>query len=107
MDRIFAETAQQAEDQLVERLLGDLLGDTTASTLPLPLTGYPAEFEAPASAICVKPFRSTVEGSGLWGTRTHTVVLLRADGSARYVEESFDPEAGRWSRSDQALALAE
>ena len=67
--------------------LFEVLADSTK--LPLSPTRMPRDVEDRLCYICVPPVEVSLNKS--WGTRTHTVVLVRADGSVTAVERSRLP----------------
>ena len=80
----FAEALRGAEgDALVDALFA-VLGD--GEKLPLSPTRMPRDVEDRLCYICVPPVE--VSPKKFWGTRTHTVVLVRADGSVAAVERN-------------------
>ena len=80
----FAEALRDAaDDALVDALFG-VLADGTK--LPLSPTRMPRDVEDRLCYICVPPVE--VSSNKFWGTRTHTVVLVRADGSVTAVERN-------------------
>ena len=82
----FAEALHVADDGLVEALF-DVLAD--GEKLPLSPTRMPDSVEDRLCYVCVPPVE--VSSNKFWGTRTHTVFLVRADGSVTAVERSRLP----------------
>ena len=83
----FAEALRSAEDDALVDALFEVLADGTK--LPLSPTRMPDSVEDRLCYICVPPVE--VSPNKFWGTRTHTVVLVRADGSVTAVERSRLP----------------
>jgi len=82
--RNFAKALRSAEDDaLVDALFG-VLADGTK--LPLSPTRMPQAVEDRLCYICVPPVEVSLKK--FWGTRTHTVFLVRADGSVTAVERN-------------------
>ena len=85
--RNFAAALRSTEgDALVDALFA-VLAD--GEKLPLSPTRMPQSVEDRLCYICVPPVE--VSSNKFWGTRTHTVVLVRADGSVTAVERSRLP----------------
>ena len=80
----FAEALRSAEDDALVEALFAVLGD--GEKLPLSPTRMPDSVEDWLCYICVPPVE--VSSNKFWGTRTHTVFLVRADGSATAVERN-------------------
>ena len=74
------------DDALVDALFA-VLGD--GEKLPLSPTSMPRDVEDRLCYICVPPVE--VSSNKFWGTRTHTVFLVRADGSVTAVERNRLP----------------
>ena len=85
--RNFAEALRSAEDGALVDALFAVLADGTK--LPLSPTRMPQAVEDRLCYVCVPPVE--VAPTRFWGTRTHTVFLVRADGSATAVERSRLP----------------
>ena len=83
----FAEALRSAEDDALVDALFEVLADGTK--LPLSPTRMPQAVEDRLCYVCVPPVE--VAPTRFWGTRTHTVFLVRADGSATAVERSRLP----------------
>ena len=80
----FAAALRSAEDgALVDALFG-VLGD--GEKLPLSPTRMPDSVEDRLCYVCVPPVE--VSSNKFWGTRTHTVFLVRADGRVEAVERN-------------------
>lgn len=78
--------------------LFSLLGDRTlAADADLPRTGVPLDWERRLSAAFIV--------SPEYGTRCSTVLLLGRDGTARFIERSFDPDGGLLGEVDQSFPL--
>ena len=75
-----------ADDALVEAIFAVLVD---GEKLPLSPTRMPDSVEDRLCYICVPPVE--VSSNKFWGTRTHTVFLVRADGSVTAVERSRLP----------------
>ena len=84
--RFAAALRDAADDALVEALFA-VLGDGTK--LPLSPTRMPDSVEDRLCYICVPPVEVSLDK--FWGTRTHTVFLVRADGGVTAVERSRLP----------------
>ena len=82
--RNFAEALRSAEDDALVDALFEVLADGTK--LPLSPTRMPDSVEDRLCYICVPPVE--VSPNKLWGTRTHTVFLVRADGPVTAVERN-------------------
>ena len=80
----FAEALRDAADDALVEALFDVLADGTK--LPLSPTRMPDSVEDRLCYVCVPPV--AVAAGKFWGTRTHTVFLVRADGSATAVERN-------------------
>ena len=80
----FAEALRGAEGDALVDALFEVLADGTK--LPLSPTRMPQAVEDRLCYICVPPVE--VSSKKFWGTRTHTVFLVRADGSATAVERN-------------------
>ena len=85
--RRFAEALRDAADDALVEALFDVLAD--GEKLPLSPTRMPDSVEDRLCYICVPPV--AVAPNRFWGTRTHTVVLVRTDGSVTAVERSRLP----------------
>ena len=85
--RNFAEALRSAEDDALVDALFEVLGD--GEKLPLSPTRMPDSVEDRLCYICVPPVE--VSSNKFWGTRTHTLFLVRADGSVTAVERSRLP----------------
>ena len=85
--RRFAEALRDAADDALVEALFDVLAD--GEKLPLSPTRMPDSVEDRLCYICVPPVE--VSTGKFWGTRTHTVFLVRADGSVTAVERSRLP----------------
>jgi uncharacterized protein with NRDE domain len=85
--RRFAEALRDAADDALVEALFAVLGDGTK--LPLSPTRMPDSVEDRLCYICVPPVE--VAPNRFWGTRTHTVFLVRADGGVTAVERSRLP----------------
>jgi uncharacterized protein with NRDE domain len=83
----FAEALRDAADDALVEALFEVLADGTK--LPLSPTRMPRDVEDRLCYICVPPVEVSL--NKFWGTRTHTVVLVRADGSVTAVERSRLP----------------
>ena len=83
----FAAALRSAEDDALVDALFAVLADGTK--LPLSPTRMPDSVEDRLCYICVPPVEVSLKK--FWGTRTHTVFLVRADGSATAVERSRLP----------------
>ena len=83
----FAEALRDAADDALVDALFAVLGDGTK--LPLSPTRMPQAVEDRLCYVCVPPVE--VAAGNFWGTRTHTVFLIRADGSVTAVERSRLP----------------
>jgi len=80
----FAEALRDAVDDALVEALFDVLADGTK--LPLSPTRMPDSVEDRLCYICVPPVE--VSPNKLWGTRTHTLFLVRADGRVEAVERN-------------------
>jgi uncharacterized protein with NRDE domain len=85
--RNFAAALRGAEDDALVEALFEVLAD--GEKLPLSPTRMPQAVEDRLCYICVPPVE--VSSKKFWGTRTHTVFLVRADGSVTAVERSRLP----------------
>jgi uncharacterized protein with NRDE domain len=85
-------------DDGLEPLFAALADRTAAPDADLPATGIPLERERLLSA----PFIVSAD----YGTRCSTVVTLGRDGTARFVERSFDPAGRETGTVDLDFALA-
>ena len=85
--RNFAAALRDAADDALVEALFDVLAD--GEKLPLSPTRMPDSVEDRLCYICVPPVE--VAAGQFWGTRTHTVVLVRADGRVEAVERSRLP----------------
>ena len=83
----FAEALRDAADDALVEALFDVLADGTK--LPLSPTRMPRDVEDRLCYICVPPVEVSLDK--FWGTRTHTVFLVRADGRVEAVERSRLP----------------
>ena len=84
----------------VEALFAALGDRTLAADALLPATGVSLEWERRLSA----PF---IVGEGVgYGTRSSTIVTLGRDGSARFVERTFDPAGHQIGEVEERFALA-
>ena len=83
----FSEALRSAEDDALVDALFEVLADGTK--LPLSPTRMPPSVEDRLCYICVPPVEVSLDK--FWGTRTHTVVLVRADGGVTAVERSRLP----------------
>ena len=83
----FAAALRSAGDDALVDALFEVLADGTK--LPLSPTRMPQAVEDRLCYVCVPPVE--VAPTRFWGTRTHTVFLVRADGSATAVERSRLP----------------
>ena len=83
----FAEALRDAADDGLVEALFDVLAD--GEKLPLSPTRMPRDVEDRLCYICVPPVE--VSSNKFWGTRTHTVFLVRADGGVTAVERSRLP----------------
>ena len=84
--RFAAALRDAADDALVDALFR-VLAD--GEKLPLSPTRMPEAVEDRLCYVCVPPVE--VSTGKFWGTRTHTVFLVRADGSVTAVERSRLP----------------
>ena len=80
----FAEALRSADDDALVDALFAVLGD--GEKLPLSPTRMPQAVEDRLCYVCVPPVE--VAPNRFWGTRTHTVVLVRADGRVEAVERN-------------------
>ena len=80
----FAEALRDAADDALVEALFDVLAD--GEKLPLSPTRMPDSVEDRLCYICVPPVE--VSPNKLWGTRTHTLFLVRADGRVEAVERN-------------------
>ena len=83
----FAEALRDAADDALVDALFEVLADGTK--LPLSPTRMPRDVEDRLCYICVPPVEVSL--NKFWGTRTHTVFLVRADGGVTAVERSRLP----------------
>jgi len=83
----FAEALRSAADDALVEALFAVLAD--GEKLALSPTHMPDSVEDRLCYICVPPVE--VSSNKFWGTRTHTVFLVRADGSVTAVERSRLP----------------
>ena len=86
-----AALANAPAEQLGERLFDLLADDRRADDDELPSTGVPLEWERVLSSAFIR----TPE----YGTRSSTVVLLRADGHALFEERGFDAQGAQTHRN--------
>lgn len=84
-------------DALERALFGVLADAEPAPDGLLPATGVGAERERALSSLFIR----TPE----YGTRSSTVLVVGADGQARFTERRLDPATGEWSESRFEFAL--
>ena len=80
----FAEALRDAADDALVEALFDVLAD--GEKLPLSPTRMPQAVEDRLCYVCVPPVE--VSTGKFWGTRTHTLFLVRADGRVEAVERN-------------------
>jgi uncharacterized protein with NRDE domain len=78
-------TCQIAQHVDIEALLALMADRTIARDRELPSTGVPLEWERALSAVMIR--------ANGYGTRSTTVLTVRSDGVATFVERTFDPAA--------------
>lgn len=91
--RRFADSVGRMPD--FESLFALLADDTPAPDAELPDTGVPIEWERTLSSIFVK--------SPNYGTRSSTVVAVRADNSVRFIERRYGPGGAPAGGTDVAF----